>query len=271
MNIVLVCIQNFQHYILTNIKQLTRLKEDSIYVLTHAAFFPYFEGLPVKLVDVDLLEDSFNYREKSTLDTTTRNGFWVCASLRFFYIYEFMNQYNVRDVIHLENDVLTYYNTNELIPFLKDKLYIPFDSYRRNIASIMYIPSASLFKQILEHYDYSKNDMDNFCFIRDKTSLIENFPIFVKSPSLNAEQLSVCNSSFPFVFDAAAIGQYLGGVDPRNIIGDTQGFINETCVIHYKDLVFFKEKPFLLLKNTIIPIFNLHIHSKHLERFLGET
>jgi hypothetical protein len=268
MNIVLVCVHNFQPYLLTNIKQLTRLGEDSIYVLTHASFFPYFEGLSVRLIDVDTLEETFHYREKSTLDIATRNGFWVCASLRFFYIYSFMNQYNLTNVVHLENDVLTYYNTNELSPFLKEKLYLPFDSYQRNIASIMYIPNASLFKEVLDHYDYSKNDMDNFCRIRDKTQLIENFPIFIPIPSLNAEQRSVCNPSIPFVFDAAAIGQYLGGVDPRNIPGDTRGFINETCVIQYKGLILFDKKPYLLVEDTLYPVFNLHIHSKQLEQFV---
>jgi len=85
----------------------------------------------------------------------------------------------------------------------------------------------------------------------------------------------VCKNSdtFPFIFDAAAMGQYLGGVDnPR----DTRGFINESCAIRY-DLHQFEweiidgiKKPFLVMKNgQRKPIFNLHIHCKKVASFMG--
>jgi hypothetical protein len=270
MNIVLVCIQNFQPYILTNVKQLVHLKEPSIYILTHAAFFHHFKDFPsVKLIDIDKLKDSFHYKEKNTQNSAFRNGFWVNTSLRFFYIYEFMKQYNVNRVIHLENDVLTYYPSNSLIPYVKDKIYIPFDTPTRNIASIMYIPNATIMRTALDHYNFTLNDMQNFCAIRNKTGVIENFPIFIPCPNMNRAQLSVCNPSFPCIFDAAAMGQYLGGIDPMNEKGDTRGFVNKLCVINYTGLVFFdkNKKPFIRIRSRNIPIFNLHIHCKDLRKF----
>ena len=69
-------------------------------------------------------------------------------------------------------------------------------------------------------------------------------------------------------------GQYLGGVDPRNIAGDTTGFINETCVIKYNNYEIWFEhldnikKPFIKINNKQIPIFNLHIHCKNLSKFV---
>jgi hypothetical protein len=118
--------------------------------------------------------------------------------------------------------------------------------------------------------------MENFANIKQKTGLIQNFPIFKKEYAINNEQMFVSNNSelFPYIFDAAAIGQYLGGVDPRNISGDTSGFINETCVIKYNNYKFnFNnvngiKKPFIIVNDVVIPIFNLHIHCKNLIKFI---
>jgi hypothetical protein len=118
--------------------------------------------------------------------------------------------------------------------------------------------------------------MENFVSIKKKTNLIKNFPIFTNIDGLNDEQKFVCENCdmFPFIFDAAAIGQYIGGVDPRNESGNTIGFVNETCVIKYNNYkIWFEEKngfkkPFIQIQDKIIPIFNLHIHSKNLEKFM---
>ena len=174
MNIVLVCINNFQEYILDNIQQLVNLKHENIYVLTNEKFFTLFNKFSdkIKLISVGSLPDTFNYYSKTSLDKVDRGGFWALASLRFFYIYEFMKKYDVKDVIHLENDVLIYYNCKNIIDnFKKQFIYLPFDTFKRNIASIMYIPTSEIFKVVLDNYNFSKNDMENFCNIKNKTPM----------------------------------------------------------------------------------------------------
>lgn len=279
MNIVLTCLSNFQEYILTNIDQLIKLGHKNIYVITNSYLLSKFDNysLKINLIDVDLLNELYKFGDFTSLDKSFRNGFWYLTSLRFFYIYEFMQKYDINNVIHLENDVVLYYNCEHLINLVnKNYIYIPFDTFKRNIASIMYIPNKTVFKTILDNYDFKKNDMENFSHIKQKTGIIQNFPIFIKNDNLTDEQKFVSNNSdiFPFIFDAAAIGQYLGGVDPRNMSGDTKGFINETCVIKYNNYnIWFKEldgikKPFIKIEDKTVPIFNLHIHSKNLEEFV---
>jgi len=281
MNIVLVCVGNLQEYIFINIAQLLRLEHENIYLLTNTQLLSHFaqynNETRVKIINVDTLNDTFSYYEKTSLNKDFRGGFWALASMRFFYIYEFMYQYNIDDVIHLENDVLIYYNCMEIINRLdKQFVYIPFDSLTRNIASIMYIPSASIFKRILDNYDYNLNDMENFSHIRSKANVIRNLPIFPSNNSPNEEIQFVSENFdvFGYVFDAAAIGQYLGGVDPRNCAGDTRGFVNETCVIKYDQINFIWEntngirKPFMLINDMKFSIFNLHIHHKNLQDFV---
>lgn len=279
MNIVLTCLHNFQEYILINIEQLIKLGHQNIYVVTNSHLLDKFDEYKSKinLIDADGLDESYSFNSNSSLESEFRNGFWKLTSLRFFYIYEFMKKYNVSNVIHLENDVLVYYNCDELSSLLnKNHMYIPFDTYQRNIASIVYIPDNDIFKKILDNYDFHKNDMENFSIIKQKTGLIKNFPIFVKEFTTTEEEEFVSTNSefFPYIFDAAAMGQYLGGVDTRNTPGDTRGFINETCVIKYNNYTFlFKEidginRPYITISNKKIPIFNLHIHSKALDKFV---
>ena len=273
-SLVLVCLENFQEYILTNIAQLLRLGHTEIYVLTNQHLFHEFEPFAsfLKFVDVETLEDPFDFKGKSTLDKGFRGGFWFNTSARFFVIHAFMLKHGVKDVIHIENDVLLYYNVDEEFDYGNDKkMYIPFDTYERNIASIVYIPDADVFSKILEHYDFGKNDMYNFSEIRKRTQLIQNLPIFVEGRDNALEKAFVTNGFKKYIFDAAAIGQLVGGVDPRNAAGDTRGFVNETCVIKYKEEgeIIWREidgfnKPFIKIFTKEVPIFNLHIHCKNL-------
>jgi hypothetical protein len=278
-NILLTCINNFQDYILTNIKQLILLEHKSIYVITNLCFFEKFEKYKsyITLVSLEDLHDSYSYISSSHLDKEFRGGFSVLTSARFFYLYECMKKYNIQDVVHLENDVVLYYNCNSLLDKIdKNKVYIPFDSRERNIASIVYIPNHSVFKSVLDKYDLSQNDMFNFAKIQRLGDLIENFPIFIEDLTQNEEYQYVTKNFglFNYIFDAAAMGQYLGGVDPRNTPGDTRGFVNETCIVKYNKYSFDWKiidnvrRPFILVNGTFYPIFNLHIHCKNLKNFV---
>ena len=279
MNLILVSVGVFQEYILTNIRQLHKLNHTSIYVITESRFFDKFDRCDVKLVDVASLDDSYKFNSVTKMDNGFRDGFWKATSSRFFYICALMKRDSILDVIHIENDVLLYYNCDILQNKLdRTKIYLPFDSYSRNIASIMYIPSHLLLEQVLDRFVYSENDMYNFALIRKTIpETIDQFPICCPSESFTLEQQYVCANFdlFEMAFDAAAIGQYLGGVDPRNTSGDTRGFINETCTIKYNNFAYkwvtgndSMRRPFIILKNgDSIPIFNLHIHCKCLEVF----
>ena len=292
MPIVLVCLKNFQEYILTNIQQLIRLGHKEIYILTNIELFSYFENYlnDIKLISVDELVDNYQFLERCNTDMNFRGGFWTFTSMRFFYIYAFMVQYQIENIIHLENDVLVYDNCEKLITKVDNNfVYIPFDSFNRNIASIMYIPTVCVFKKILDIYSPYETDMTNFVKIRKETGLIKQFPIFCDEYSSDPEIAFVSNgfNNFEYIFDGAAIGQFIGGIDPRNnpnfysvglspINNDDCkiGFVNETCVIKYdkyhifwRDIDGFK-KPFINVGHKEIPIFNLHIHSKKLEKYL---
>jgi hypothetical protein len=89
------------------------------------------------------------------------------------------------------------------------------------------------------------------------------------------ERFNKLSNHFGGIFDAACIGQYLGGIDTFHNKGCTDGFLNthsgfrvcesqlEWRKIDNKYILFIK------CKNDFVPVYNLHIHNKSLERFLS--
>lgn len=281
MNVILVCVDNFQEYILINIKQLIRLKHEHIFVITNTTFFERFDEYKnqITLVPSEDLIDHFYYNRGRCVDNKFRNGFWGLTSKRFFLIFSFIRRHNLSNVFHIENDVLLYYNCNILLPNIDTTtICVPADSYNRSIASIMFIPNYVILGFFLKRYCRDFNDMVNLSLIQHQIpNLFSNFPICSQVTSHSLEQNFVTKDflKYKMIFDAAAIGQYLGGVDPRNTPGDTIGFINETSVIQYNmfDFKWLVEqdnirRPFITINDNIIPIFNLHIDSKDLAKFI---
>lgn len=302
MKIIFVCVGNFQEYILDNIKNLKLFQNNDIVVITEPHFFQYFEDdKTTVLVDCHALED-YGFNQNSRLDKNFRNGFWHLCSLRFFYLYSYIHTNHLTDCIHLENDVMTYinfdnfgYNLNRqrfemkqssisssAVTTLKnenDKLYITYDrsiSSSRVIPGIVYIPNANSLKTVIENYNFGFDDMYNLGKIGGEPLPI--FPIIDE----NINQLNINYPLFHSIFDAAAMGQYLGGIDKRNQEhpnDDTRGFVNETCDIKYNHYLFFWVYkngenlyiPHLLVGKDLIQINNLHIHSKELYKFMANN
>jgi hypothetical protein len=217
-----------------------------------------------------------------------------------------MEKYHMENVIHIENDVVLYYNCDTLIERVeRTKIYIPFNSFNINVISIVYVPKAELLRPLLMNWDMRMLDMNVFAiFKRMMPDLVDIFPIFKEQPEFAGDDVKrmVCYNfdRFGVVFDGNAMGQYLGGIDPQNIGGSTRstvGFVNADCCIKYDRYAFvWKEmptvgggedgggnvddgkgertvdmmkKPFLCVGGDEIPIFNLHIHSKNLAKFVG--
>jgi hypothetical protein len=162
-----------------------------------------------------------------------------------------------------------------------NRLCAVFDSPKRVIAGIIFIPSAEALGAIMEQYRPNLNDMENLGLRHDA---IEKLPLVPYLPDEVDPNYTVglpyaenYGAKFGnYIFDAAAMGQYLGGIDPRNTsIVDSRGFVNETCVVKFDNYDFFWQvqkktllkKPYLKIGETLYSIANLHIHSKNLRGF----
>jgi hypothetical protein len=274
MKIILVSAGNFQEYIIDNIKNLKLFGNIDIVVITEKKFFPLLVDLSVILVDTSDLED-FNFNNNSQLDKNFRNGFWHLCSLRLFYLYSYISKNNLVNCIHLENDVLTYINFDNILNcFKKNKIYATFDCDKRVVPGILFIPTSQALKPMIDSYNFSLNDMQNLAYLNE--AYIEPLPI---GPIIDSyiNKLNKNFIEFNLIFDAAAMGQYLGGIDKRNDSNETRGFINETCLIKYNQYIFYWINinnlyvPHLSINGKLIRIVNLHIHSKALHNFMGDN
>jgi hypothetical protein len=275
MKIVLVMLNNLQSYIFDNIQHLKHHDNSDITVITDKKFNTLFENVGINIINIeDLIPDYINVVSRS--NNTFRNGFWELTSYRFTALYEYMKQHNINNIIHIENDVLIYKNIDTINFHNMNKLLLTMDSKNRCIPGLMFIPTNEVLKKCLDLFNTSLNDMQNFsnCYYT-LSDCIDTLPIFLEDNKNDVTKMITKNFKYyDSIFDAAAIGQYLGGIDPRNKSGDTRGFINETCVIDYSKYTFIwktendKKFPYIVVNNNEYPIVNLHIHCKDLKMFI---
>jgi hypothetical protein len=182
--------------------------------------------------------------------------------MRFLYINIFLEMFKINNVLHLENDVMLY----KIPDINSEKIGLVKDSDKRVIPSLVYIPKwedSKLLAKYINDDKQCKNDMELLAdFGNENPDKVFYFNI---DPASKKE-----------LYDGAAIGQLLGGVDPRNFAGCSKGFVNETCEIKYKiESIYTKKFEFTNLKkalkvymyNTNQLIHNLHIHCKELYNF----
>jgi len=122
--IILVSTGCFQEYIIDNINQLLTLGCKNIHVITEKRYFRHIEQFDI-VKKIDTSELSCDFDLKSKLDKRFRNGFWNNCSKRLFLLYEYMKKYDIKDVIHLENDVLLYTKLHYLF---ENKVYLTADN-----------------------------------------------------------------------------------------------------------------------------------------------
>jgi tetratricopeptide (TPR) repeat protein len=230
------------------------------------------------------------------------NNFWKYAIERFFYIEEIMRIHDIQRVFHLEYDNMLYVNLKNYLHIFLEKykgLGITLDCDHRVIPGFVFIrdfKSLELFTQyVVDMIKQNKNDMQ---LLADFRSFIKNDEVIKTLPVLMPEYDKLMKNSdgytsfqpqlyinqfedFQGIYDAAAIGQYLGGISPRNNPQgvNTVGFINETCIFQCSYLTFKWELnenglkiPFVRYSgaNNWHPIFTIHVHSKDLTQFLSD-
>ncbi len=217
------------------------------------------------------------------------DGFWVWTSERFLYLDDFIRQYELSHVFHLENDVMLYADLQELFPTFQ-KYYrgigATFDHDSRCIPGFFYYDnpqvSHALATCFASEAHHGHNDMGMIPICRKKACpsdiqflpiipdtyathypLVARFGYRSQNPGLYWNHFE----DFQSIFDAATIGQYLCS-DPEN------RFVNESCLFDpslfgYEWILDDKGRkvPFMLFQGEKYRINNLHIHCKQLHRF----
>jgi hypothetical protein len=256
--VVLIDTGVYQDYITYNINNL-KLFGNEITVITDTNLCPKFYDLDVNIISTEVLDTSL-FEGNNHLE-----GFWANTSKRLFLLFSYLKKFNKKNVIHIENDYLIYCNTQDLK--FETFMYLTMDSITRCIPGIMYIPDYTFMEPLFKDYRYQLTDMFNLGLFYNRWK-----NKFVKKISIYPDQ-----GDTSFIFDAAAIGQYLGGIDPIHAKGATPGFINETCTIDYSKYTFHwiqnlqgLQIPNICIGGIDYPVLGLHIHSKNLKNFMSD-
>lgn len=251
---------------------------------------------PIVYETLKKTNEHIQFNQKSQLDRGYREGFFHLASERFFCLFDYMKQYQQEHIFHLENDITLYCDLEEIFPVFQHEyvnlIGATFDNDKRCIPGFIYFSTIEATAKLLTAFEklipLKYNDMQviGICNKLFKYPVIKNLPIvsdtFIKThpfksssglATRNPENFWLCFQKFQSIFDAAAIGQFLGGVDPRNC-ASSPGFINESSLLNPS---FFKYKweedsegrrcPFAFDGSNWVKINNLHIHSKQLHLF----
>ena len=232
---------------------------------------------------------------------TWLSKFWKVTMERFFIVEEVMRKYDINNAIHLENDNLIYFSVEELFPKVThgfNTITMPRDNEERCIAGIVFIQGVEAVSKINEHfvdYQHLKTNEMILLGLFMKNNEYKTLPVVGENMSCiwriegsKMKEFSYRANELNGVFDAAALGQLIGGKDKRqykdimngnfsNLPVGIEPFINPDAVYEYQlDTIKWIKND----RNLMIPviqgqsnyyIYNLHIHSKELYRFKSNS
>lgn len=207
--------------------------------------------------------------------------------IRFHALMTCMKQWNIGSAIHIEHDNLIYAPLDDLFDLCQrscgPKLGLTPDHMSRVIGGFTFVGSVQALEQFHEQcceQKFSQIDMEAL-----STFLNRNPTWSYALPVMPAEWK---NESYPKlnenartfevgIFDAAAAGQWIGGIDVIHSMEDTRGFVNETAMyqVHVQWTRDSRQRmvPVYSLQHNgrtlYYRFFNLHMHCKKLHRYLS--
>ena len=204
---------------------------------------------------ITLKENHLNFIKYNLLDANWYDGFWKNTSERFFYLQNVAEKENLKNIIHVENDLMIYFNIKSKLKIFEKKYDIGLllDSNVKAIPSFLYFKNVTnvnkfvsffekqhslrnkligltfgkLYLKIFNKNLYSKNDMDilyNFYISNLTNKKINILPSSTPTLKKNEKYSENINLSKNFkyfrgIFDPAGFGYYLDGFDKNPIFG----------------------------------------------------
>jgi hypothetical protein len=246
-----------------------------IVLISNIVNLPKFESLVEHYFYANVEKSEF-----TEVDEKFRNGFWIKTTERFFALEEFMKVRNIEKCFHaeLDNVIFNISNVSVELDKIGDGIFVPRDHEDRAIGSLVYVNSLRIYSdfcQFARSHNYCLNDMEILAdFLKkypDKAFPLSSSPVL--EIGIDVKNLKVSREDRLYevgLFDAAAIGQWYFGIDPRNTRRKvTNRFKNEKYSGDLSDFWLTWDEPIskmsLSSKTQVFTeksLFNLHIHSK---------
>ena len=244
----------------------------------HADFIPIEE-----FYETDQFSEA---TKRITSDQNFRNGFWVKSLERFFVLDQFAKYTGQKSLFHAELDQLLFGIDDLIVQIEKTSkrgMFLPFHSPNSAVASVVYINDFSSLDSLISSASTGETFNNEMALIANWAKLNPE-KIFARptlatmgvGSSKVSPQNVVTLSEFDILgaVDAAQIGQWVAGIDPRNLpfnIKPETKFVDEEAdwSLSEKDLRAFvfdvssnQRQLHVTNSNGRIRIYNLHLHSK---------
>ena len=226
------------------------------------------------------------FQDRSVLDSNFRGGFWKYSTERLFVLEDYLEFAGIGECIHVENDNMVYFSVEHMLPTTRKEytgLAAPYLGKGEMTFGILYVKNTlalhdlNVFILGLSHT--GDNEMRLGCrFFLTNHEEADFLPTVSNECEIRSDDYGFATShgeAFRGVWDAAAYGQYLGGIDERNEGGRQVGFVNETCAFRTDQIEFTwadsdgLKYPRAHRHGHSWPIYILHVHSKKLEEFMS--
>lgn len=229
-----------------------------------------------KQVEIDSFYKPINLGSNG-ISEKFRNGFWIKTTERFFILYDFVNSQGITSFFHAELDNLIF--DLSALPLklnsLGSGIFLPRDSRTRCIASLVYVNDNSVLKNFcvfaINGISIYQNDMlllGEFSRSNSSVYFLPNELSFTENNGL--EFISFIQTDG--IFDAAAIGQYLFGIDPRNTL-----FPVYNCFVNENSNIGALRQPYRISierRESLMNgwnLYNIHVHSKVFHKLVDES
>jgi len=276
MNVVLVHIgEKFPEHLPYCLTQLQLFVKCPIHLLVNRVHINKFNVANIFALE-DLQESDEHNAFKSSF--SLERGFWQYATERFFYLHEYIKLKNLKNILHIENDNLIFYDFTKLKAAFKTRpIWAVFDCESRAVPGLIYFRDTESLYPLVKHFVGSgsrgKNDMDAIGEFRLQfPDLISSLPIITNYVEQLPAMFHEKADFFGVLFDGAAVGQYIGGLDLVCGRGHCFGFINEESVFkcNKTTIDWVVEDGYKVLKLNGLRLVNLHVHSKDLRRWMSD-
>lgn len=233
----------------------------------------------IKLFDYyEFNDDRLFFLRKIKKINKFRSSFWILSIERYFVLLKFVKKLKINNFFHGELDNVFFnlsYLDNKLNKIGR-KFFFPIDN-EKGFGSIIYINSTKILDEFCEYAlrQLEKkfyNDMELLFMFAKKFPQHTKFLPTEKTFFLKKKKNTLDYKFTKGIFDAARVGQYLFGVDPRNIKGklfnkiiiDDKKIIKKKLKKYYENCKFYfdNQKFYFKFYKIKINVFNLHIHSK---------
>ena len=217
--------------------------------------------------DFKKVESSLNF------DRDFWNGFWLKALERFFVLKQYMENFEINKCFHAEADnmIFNLSGLSRKLDSIGEFMFIPRPSQDRALASLIYINGIKSIEMFCSYAKVNSGETNEMQMLANFLNKCSNYAKALPTDIAFDEDIDfeyISPELFGGIFDGAAIGQWLFGVDMRHLNKPLYNHF-KNCELGHENIENFKfdyEKSTHRLKvsnqERQYRIYNLHIHSK---------